>query len=72
MDTYIFAQVVIYTNNKIGAKRKKAISLGIIHLVRTQNIRKTNMSYPLKRTRTYAYQGIKNVNFSEYFAYELN
>ena len=34
--------------------------------------RKTNISYPLICTRTYAYQGVKNVSFSENFAYVLN
>ena len=33
---------------------------------------KTNISYPLIRTRTCAYQGVKNVSFSEDFAYVLN
>ena len=34
--------------------------------------RKTNISYPLIRTRTGAYQGVGNVGFSENFAYVLN
>ena len=34
--------------------------------------RKTNISYPLIRTRTCAYQGVRNVSFSENFAYVLN
>ena len=29
--------------------------------------RKTNISYPLKRTSTCAYQGVRNVSFSENF-----
>ena len=33
---------------------------------------KTNISYPLKRIRTCAYQRVKNVSFSENFAYALN
>ena len=33
---------------------------------------KNNMSYPLIRTRTCAYQGVRNVSFSENFAYVLN
>ena len=41
-------------------------NLGIIHLVRTLNIPKTKI-YLLIGTRTY--QGVRNVNFSEYFAY---
>ena len=34
--------------------------------------RKTNISTPLIRTRTSAYQGIRNISFSETFAYVLN
>ena len=34
--------------------------------------RKTNISNPLTRTRTHAYHGIRNVSFSENFAYVLN
>ena len=37
----------------------------IIHLVRTQIIRKTNYSYSLIRTRWYAYQGVRVASFSE-------
>ena len=46
--------------------------LRVIHLVRTQNFLKTNVSYPLIHTRTCAYQGVRNVSFSENFAYVLN
>ena len=42
--------------------------LGIIHLVRTKIFRKSNVSYPLIRTQTYAYQGVRNVSFSQNFA----
>ena len=34
--------------------------------------RKTNISYPLIRTHTCAYQGVKNIGFLANFAYELN
>ena len=34
--------------------------------------RKTNMSNPLIRTRTCAYQGVRTVGFSENFAYVVN
>ena len=44
----------------------------IIHLVRTQNFRKTNISYRLILTRACAYQGLRNVNLSENLAYVLN
>lgn len=36
---------------------------GVIHLVRTQNIRKTSISYPLIRRATYAYRGKEGGNF---------
>ena len=46
-------------------------TMDIIHYIR--NIfRKTNISYPQIRTRTYAYQGVRNISFSENFAYVLN
>ena len=34
--------------------------------------RKTAISYPLIRTRTCAYQEVRNVSFSKYFAFMLN
>ena len=34
--------------------------------------RKTNISNPLIRTRTCAYQGVRNISFSENFSYVLN
>ena len=34
--------------------------------------RKFNISYPLIRTRTCAYQGVRNISFSENFAYIIN
>ena len=45
-------------NFKTGASRKKA----------RQIFWKTNISYPLIRTRMCAYQGVRNVHFSENFA----
>ena len=50
----------------------KLFILGVIHLVRTQNFPKNYISDPLIRTRTCAYQGIGNGNFSENFVYVLN
>ena len=46
----------------------KSLALGIIYLVRTQNFSKNNISYPLIRKRTRAYQGVRNVSFSKNFA----
>ena len=34
--------------------------------------RRSNISYSLMCTRTCAYQGVRNVNFLEHFAYVLN
>ena len=45
---------------------------GIIHLVHAQIFRKADISYPLIRRRTYAYQRARNICFSENFAYVLN
>ena len=46
---------------------------GIIHLIRTQNFPKNySISYPLIRARMRAYQGVRNVSFSENFASVLN
>ena len=36
------------------------------------NRQKDNISYPLIRIRTCVYQGVRNVSFSEGFAYVLN
>ena len=60
-----------------GCEKRKCFypgnrGLGIIHLVRTQNFSKTTISHPLIRTLTFAYQGVRNVSFSENFAYVLN
>ena len=37
-----------------------------------KTFRKTNISNPLIRTRTFAYQGVRNVSFLEDFTYVLN
>ena len=44
------------------------------HSVRPQNFPKkvTFPTYPLISSRTYAYQGVRKVSFSENFAYILN
>ena len=46
--------------------------LGIIHLVRSKTFRKTKISYPIIRTPMCMYQRVRNVSFSENFAYVLN
>ena len=50
--------------------KSMGLFLGIIHLVRTQAkfSEKTKIYYPLIRTRTCAYQGVRNVSFLENFA----
>ena len=47
-------------------------SLSLTRNVALKNFLKTNISYPLIRTRTFAYQGVTNASFSEYFAHILN
>ena len=43
-------------------------STGTINLLRSQSFQKTNISHPLIRTRTFAYQRVKIVSFSENLA----
>ena len=50
----------------------KKLGTGVINQVFTQNFPKTNISNLLIHTRTCAYQGVRNVSFSEDFAYVLN
>ena len=55
----------VYVGNKI----KGRISKRVFHENKARQIfRKTNISYPLIRTRTCAYQGVRNVRFSENLA----
>ena len=49
----------------------KKLAIGVIHQVCTQIFRKTNISNLLIHTRTCAYQEVRNVSFSEDFAYVL-
>ena len=52
-----------------GDKSKGRISKRVLQEIKARQIfRKTNMSYPLIRTGTYAYQGVRNVRFSENLA----
>ena len=67
--------LVQLTLGKVCNSSSKGISemyLGTFHLVPTQIFRETNISYCLIRTGTSAYQGIRNVSFSENFAYVIN
>ena len=55
----------------VGNKAKGRISKRLFQKKNKprQIFRKTNISYPLIRTRTCAYQGVRNVRFSENLAY---
>ena len=49
-----------------------SVTLGIIHLYAHKLFRKTNIYYPLMRTRTCAHQRIRNDSFWKNFAYVIN
>ena len=51
-----------------GNKAKGRISKRVFQEKARQIFRKTNISYPLIRTRTCVYQGVRNVRFSENLA----
>ena len=54
----------------VGNKPKGQISKRMFQENKAcQIFRKTNISYPLIRTRTYVYQGVRNVRFPENLAY---
>ena len=60
---------VFYIEVGKGKKAKERISKRVFQESKArQNFRKTNISYPLIRTRTCAYQGVGNVCFSEILA----
>ena len=55
--------------NHIAGKAKGRISKRVFQENKARQIfRKTDISYPLIRTRTYAYQGVRNIPFSENLA----
>ena len=60
METLLFPQLSLNKISKYGS---------FIWYV-NKIFRKNNISYPLIHTRVY--QGVRNVSFSEYFAYVLN
>ena len=50
----------------IGNKARRRISKRLFEENKARQVfRKTNISYSLVHTRTYAYQGVKNVRFLE-------
>ena len=60
-------------HNIIGIKAKGRVSKRVFQENKAcQIFRKTNISYPLIRTRTFAYQGVRNVTFWGTFAFVLN
>ena len=66
----VFCQMALSSTHET----KSVIQYGIIHLVYTQFFfPKTNISYLwYSHVRTCAYQGVRNVNFSEHLAYAHN
>ena len=65
----IFTGTTLFVIQVIGNEAKRRISKRVFQESKArQNFRKTNISYPLIRTRTCAYQGIRNVCFSEIFS----
>ena len=57
------------TSHFVGNKARGGISKRVLQENKERQIfRKTNISYPLIRTRTCAYQGVRNVRFSENLA----
>ena len=63
---YISKSKVVFSNSFIIFKYWEC------SYTRGQNFRKTNISYPLIRVCTCAYQGVRKVSFSENLAYVLN
>ena len=55
----------------ISMKKVSALKGSFIYYVR-KNFWKTNIPYPLFRTRLCAYQGVRNVSFSENSANVIN
>ena len=63
----------VTAKNARGNKMRVIHSVGDHSFISLQKIfQKTNISYPLIRTRTCAYQGVRDVSFSENFANVIN
>ena len=59
--------VIILKSYIVGNKAKGRISKRVFRENKARQIfRKTNISYPLIRTRTCAYQGVRNVCFEKF------
>ena len=67
----IFSLIQLSEICGVGRVMKRAFKGSFIYYVR-KLFRKSNISYPLIRTRMCAYQGVGNVTFSENFAYIPN
>ena len=67
MAIYIIQIVYILTQVFVQLKVRIIVRKRVIYLVGTQNSQKTGIFYPLIRTRTSAYLGVRNVSFSENF-----
>ena len=66
-------KVLFIRSANLGTKESfRNSSTGLLISYVRKIFRKTNISYPLIRTHTYAYQGVRNFSFSEYFACVLN
>ena len=84
LKTFVTSQLFLKCNNfqgtinmfTSGLNQKNRITINIIqrdHSFSTYAIFSEKLNiYPLKRTCTYAYQGVRNGRFSENFAYLLN
>ena len=71
IEVHWFTWICLLLKTKFGESQNQC--LGIIHLVSTENVpKKTNIFSPLIRTHTCAYQGVRNICFSENFAYILH
>ena len=65
----IFNKKLTFKFTLVGNKAKGQISKRVFQENKARQVfRRTNISYPLMRTRTYAYQRVRNVRFSENLA----
>ena len=67
VEIYFSGDLLIFLHTKfVGNKVKGQISKRVFQENKARQIfRKANISYPLIRTRTCAYQGVRHVRFSE-------
>ena len=66
---YLFPNCIVVAHD-VGNKAKGQILKRVFQENKPRQIfRKTNISYPLVRARMWAYQGVRNVRFSENLAW---